>query len=364
MRRLIGIVLGVLVLACIGWSLWWYAGAEAQRAGFQAWLGEQRERGWQAEAAEVEVTGFPTEFRLAVSELALADPANGWAWSAPALRAESQAWAPTRIAVTWPPEQALAVPGERAVIRTAAMTTLLDVRPGAALELREAASDVTRLAVEATTGWSAATERGSVRIAERPDDLAPPNSYDVRVTATAVRLPEELVDRIDPTGWLAPSVDQLTVIGHAALADPIDLSTLEDGRIALRAASLREVGFEWGEMKLVVSGAFEVDEQGYPVGAIEVEAREWRQMVRLAVSSGMIDAGTGDTITTAIGFFTDLTGSGGQPLGAAEAVGRQGPDRPPLRSPTHRASRRRGADSFRDRWTPAGRPANLPAPGP
>ena len=310
MRRLIGIVFGVVLLACVGWSFWWYTGATAQRAGFEAWLAEQRARGWQAEAAEVEVEGFPTEFRLAASDLALADPANGWAWSAPALWTVSKAWAPTRIAVNWPPEQVLSVPGERAEIRTALMTTLLDVRPGPALELREAAGDVAGLTVDASTGWSAAAESAAVSIAERPADLAPPNSYDVRVTATEVRLPEQLVDRIDPTGWVQPSVDRLTVIGHAALAEPIDLTTLEEGRMALRAATLREVGFEWGEMKLVVSGAFEVDEQGYPVGSIEIEAREWREMLRLAVGSGVIDAGTADTITTAIEFVTALTGDG------------------------------------------------------
>jgi hypothetical protein len=310
MRRLIGIVLGVLVVAAAGWSLWWYAGAQAQRAGVQAWLDQQRERGWQAEAAEIGVTGFPTEFRLGVGGLALADPANGWAWSAPALVAVSRPWAPTRIAVTWPPEQVLAVPGARAVIRTALMATLLDLRPGTALELREASGEIAGLSVEATGGWSAAAERAELRIAERPADLAPPNSYDLRLAATAVRLPDQLVDRVDPTGLLQPSVDRLTVIGHAALAEPIGRATLEEGRVALRAATLREVGFEWGEMRLVVSGAFDVDKDGYPVGSIEVEAREWRQMVRLAVGSGAIGAGTGDAITTAIELVTALTGSG------------------------------------------------------
>ena len=79
MRRLIKVLpkvlLGIAIVACMGWSLWWYAGAQAHRAGFQAWLAQQRERGWQADAAEIEVTGFPTEFRLAARDLALADPA-------------------------------------------------------------------------------------------------------------------------------------------------------------------------------------------------------------------------------------------------------------------------------------------------
>lgn len=310
MRRLFRILPAVLILAALGWSGWWYVAAQAEERGLQAWLEKQRERGWQAEAEAVEVSGFPTEFRLAVDGLALADPANGWAWEAPALRATSEAWSPTRVEVAWPPEQVVAVPGDRATVRTERMATLMDLRPGRALELREATTKVAGLAIESTAGWSAAAGSAALRIGERPEDLAPPNSYDVRVTADDLRLPEALVDRIDPTGWLKPQVDRVTVIGHAALAEPLGLATVEEGRLALRAATLREVGFEWGEMKLVVSGAFVVDEQGYPDGSIQVEAREWRQMVRLAVSSGVIGDDTASAVTRAIEFVTALTGSG------------------------------------------------------
>ena len=310
MRRLFGILAGAVVLVCIGWSAWWYLAAEAQRRGVEAWLAQQQARGWQAEAAAVEVTGFPTDLRLSVTGLFLADPAKGWAWQAPALVAESRAWSPTRVAVDWPPEQVVAVPGERAVVGTASMGSLIDLRPGPALELREAVTELTGLAIESSAGWSAAAEAASIRIAERPEDLAPPNSYDVRITGEALRLPEVLVDRLDPTGWLQPGVDRVTVIGHAALAEPVGLATVETGEIALRAATLRQVGFEWGEMELVVSGSFTVDERGYPDGQIEVEAREWRQMVRLAVSSGLIGEETAGAVTKAIELLTMLTGGG------------------------------------------------------
>jgi hypothetical protein len=298
------------VLACIGWSAWWYLAAQAEKRGFEAWLAQQRARGWQAEAEAIGVSGYPVDVRLSVAGLALADPGTGWAWQAPALTVESKAWSPTRFSLDWPPEQVVAVPGDRATVRTATMDSLLDLRPGQALELRQAATVVTDLAVSSSAGWSAAADAAEVRIAERPEDIAPPNSYDVRVTADALRLPEGLVDRIDPTGWLESRVDRVTVIGHAALAEPIGLATIEDGEIALRAGTLREVGFEWGEMKLVLSGSFVVDEQGYPEGEIEVEAREWRQIVRLAVGSGVIGEETARTVIQAIEFITMLTGNG------------------------------------------------------
>lgn len=310
LRRLLKIVPGVVLAAAIGWSVWWYLAAEAQERGLAAWLASQQVRGWQAEAAAIEVSGFPTDFTLHVAGLALADPENGWAWEAPALTATSAAWAPTRVAVDWPPEQVVAVPGERATVRTALMDTLMDLRPGPALELREATTSLAELAIVSTAGWTAGADAAEVRLAERPEELAPPNSYDIRLTADGVVLPEALVGRIDPTGWLKPRVDRVTVIGHAALAEPLGLATVEDGEVALRAASLREVGFEWGEMRLVVSGSFIVDEQGYPDGSIEVEAREWRQMVRLAVSSGVIGEDTARAVERAIEFVTALTGGG------------------------------------------------------
>lgn len=310
MRRLLGITFGAVVLACIGWSAWWYLAAEAQKRGLETWLAEQRARGWQAEAASIEVTGFPADFRMSVTGLALADPETGWAWAAPALAAESKAWSPTRVAVDWPPEQTVSVPGDRAVVRTAAMDSLLDLRPGPALELRQAATQLSGLAIESSAGWSAAADAAEIRISERPEDLAPPNSYDVRITADALVLPEGLVDRLDPTGWLQPRVDRVTVIGHAALAEPIGLATIEEGEIALRAATLREVGFEWGEMKLVLSGSFTVDEQGYPEGQIKVEARQWREMLRIAVSSGVIGDETARAITEGIEIISFLTGGG------------------------------------------------------
>ena len=51
-RFLLG-ALGLVVLMVLGWSAWWWLGAEAQRAGLEAWMAKQRERGWLAEAGAV-----------------------------------------------------------------------------------------------------------------------------------------------------------------------------------------------------------------------------------------------------------------------------------------------------------------------
>ena len=235
---------------------------------------------------------------------------------------------PTRINVTWPEEHAVATPDDRIVIRSRLMQTLLDLRPGPAMELREAASQIEALVLTARSGWKAEAKAVDLRLAERPADEGPENSYNLRIKADRVKLPKELVARIDPTGWLKPQVDQVTVIAHGAFDDPLDRLTVERGRMALRQATIREAGFEWGEMKLVASGSFVVDDYGYPVGSIDFEAREWRQMVRLARRSGLIDRGTEENIVTGIELFTALMGGGDDlvaSLGLSEGKVKLGP---------------------------------------
>lgn len=310
MRRLIKWLVMIVVLLATTWSVWWYIGASGQEAGLAHWLEQRRDEGWQAEAASIEVTGYPMNFRLEAREIALADPRSGWSWEAPSLIAESTPDTPTRMAVTWPSRQTMAVPGDRAEIRSETMTALMDLRPGPSMELRQTSAQIRTLAIAAQSGWTAGAETVDLDIAERPEDLGPAHAYDILLDGTKLRLPKELVAQIDPTGWLRPSVDRLSVKGHAAFDDPLDRLTVEDGRLALRAATIREAGFEWGDMRLVIKGAISVNDAGYPEGDIRIEAREWRQMVRLAVSSGLIDRQTAGTVTDAVEFVTALTGTG------------------------------------------------------
>ena len=164
--------------------------------------------------------------------------------------------------------------------------------------------------VKARSGWTGGAKTVDLKIAERPEGTGPANSYDLRGEASGVKLPKELVNDLDPTGLLKPSVDQVTLIGHAALDQPLDRATVEDSRLAIRAATIRQAGFAWGDMKLILSGAFQVDDQGYPVGKLKVEAREWRKIVKLAIKSGLIDSDTGETIESAVELVTALSGGG------------------------------------------------------
>lgn len=310
MARIVVLILGAIVIAGCGWIAWWYIGAEGQRSAFELWLEKQRERGWQAEAATVDMAGFPSAFQLTVTGLNLADPRNGWSWQVPVAKAESRSSAPTRIAVTWPETQSLGTTEDQFTLQAASLSTLLDLRPGPSMELREAATDASGAVLTARSGWKGSASRIGISVKERGEDISPPNSYDLRAEASKIKLPPELLKDLDPTGLLKPTVDRFTLTGHAAFDQPIDRLTLEESRMAMRAATLREVGFAWGDMKLVIKGSVQVEDSGYPRGKLQVDAREWRQIVQLAVKTGVIGEGTADTIAGAVQLLTALTGAG------------------------------------------------------
>ena len=202
------------------------------------------------------------------------------------------------------------MPGERAELVTTRFDTLIDFRPGPSMELRETNANIAGLEIAGQTGWTAGAQTLDLRLIERPSDLAPPNSYDLKLDAKSLRLPEALVRAIDPTGLLSPAIDSVVLSGHAALADPLDRHALEDGKLALRAATIRDAGFAWGEMELAVTGSVIVDDQGFPEGELSVTARDWRQMVDLAHKSGIIGKDLADGIETALGFVSALSGGG------------------------------------------------------
>ncbi|MEE8454529.1 MAG: DUF2125 domain-containing protein, partial [Limibaculum sp.] len=276
--RIVYILIGAAILGALAWTGWWYALARGQEAALAAWFAERTRAGWQAEHDDIALTGFPLRLEREIAGIRLADPRTGWAWTAPWLRVGSATFSPNRFTVTWPGEQSLSVPGERTEIASDAMSATLELRPGLAMGLIHASTEVAGLDVRARpgsasrSGWTARAGSVVADIAERVND----DGYAISFLAEAVLLPEPLMALIDPTGLAGREVERMTFDGAAVFAAPLDRHLIEDGSLALRAMTIRRAGFQWGRMRLEARGAFEIDERGYPEGKIKLTARHWR----------------------------------------------------------------------------------------
>jgi len=310
--RIVHILCSAALLGALAWTGWWYALAAGQEAALAAWFDDRARAGWQAEHDGIGLTGFPLRLEREIAGIRLADPKTGWAWTAPWLRFESATLSPNRLEVTWPGAQSLAVPGERTDISSGTMAATLELAPDSALGLIHASAEVARLDIRARPGsgpgsgpgWTARAGSVVADIAERVND----DGYAITFRAEAVLLPEPLMARIDPTGLAGREVERITFDGAAVFDAPLDRHLIEDGRLALRAMTIRRAGFQWGRMRLEAKGAIEIDDRGYPKGKIKLTARHWREMIALARRSGAIGADLAGALTTALELIALLGG--------------------------------------------------------
>ncbi len=310
--RIVHILCSAAILGALAWTGWWYALARGQEAALAAWFDDRARAGWQAEHDGIGLTGFPLRLEREIAGIRLADPKTGWAWTAPWLRVESATFSPSRVDVTWPGTQSLAVPGERTDIASSAMAATLELRPDSALGLIHASAKVAGLDIRARPGvgagsgpgWTARAGSVVADIAERVND----DGYAITFRAERVLLPEPVMARIDPTGLAGREVERITFDGAAVFDAPLDRHLIEDGRLALKAVTIRRASFQCGRMRLEAKGKIEIDDRGYPKGKIRLTARHWREIIALARRSGAIGADMARALTTALELVALLSG--------------------------------------------------------
>lgn len=300
---------GVIITVAVGVSIWWLLAARAQENAVAGWLAERRAAGWQAEATDISVLGFPNRLDLKLTEPALADPASGWAWSAPWLEVAQVIYQPSLFIAIWPPEQMVSAPAGRAVLRTETMKASFRTETTPRLPLIRTSLDIERAAIAADAGWTAGAARISAHVRAAPD-AGPENAYEFKAEGLRLRLPNHVRAMLDPTGALPPAIEAVAVEGRAALDRPLDRFALEGPKPELKLLSLKTAEAEWGRLKLTVSGSMKADTDGYGEGKFAISATNWKEMLDAAAASGAMSAGFVETLTTGLDFVARLTGDG------------------------------------------------------
>lgn len=298
---------GAVALAAAGWSGWWFIGAAAHDAALNGWLTQRRADGWQAEAASLETQGFPNRFDTRLTGLALADPGAGWAWSAPQLDIFMLSYAPNRAIVAFAPQQSLAVPGARAVLRSQDLRASVRFSPGPSLALTRLSLEGRDLALEGE-GWRAAVASLAAHVLQSAPASAPADSYDLYFAAEGVAPTQQLRDLIDPAGALPDLAQALRLDARLALDRPLDRFAVEDALPQIEAVSLTAFEAQWGALSLRANGLLRADAQGFAEGEITVQARNWREMLRAGVAAGALSADLGAALETGLGFLAMLGG--------------------------------------------------------
>lgn len=301
-------ILGVgLVLAVLIWFGWWWMTATAQQNALENWLADRRAEGWQAEAAEISIAGFPNRLDTTLTRPALADPSSGWAWNSPFLVLHQVIYDPTSFIVLWPNTQMIAAPGASGVLTSDVMQASISLGASHRLDVQRASFELRGAAFEGVEGWRVGATSWIHHIRRAPD-AGPDNAYEFRADGVGVVPPKAWRDLIDPTSALPNAMENIVMEGRIAFDRPLDRFALEGAKPQITALTLKEAQADWGGLSLAITGAIRADDQGFAEGELTINARKWRDMVDAAVASSVLSQRAGDAVKSGLGLLARLSG--------------------------------------------------------
>lgn len=307
MKRLLIGAIGVAVLGALAWG----GGAIVSETATTRWLAERQEEGWVANTSDISVGGFPLRFVTEFSDVELADPDTGVAWSVATLELRQDVLRLDRVQARWPAEQTIASPFERLTISgdgvsERQMQAMLDVQPTNRFALDAMTADTGPLRLRSSAGWQTQWEQGSLTVTRMADTET---TYEISALATLMAPPDAWRARLDPASVLPALIDNAVVDATAAFDAPWDLDAVERARPQITRLDLHDVSLQWGEMLFRSTGALDVSAEGLPEGELAVRAENWRAMVALASNAGILPERLRPTAESMLQVLAGMNGS-------------------------------------------------------
>ena len=300
------LLLSVIFIAAVAWSGFWVFGSRGVQGGLTRWIEERQVEGWVAEVADISTAGFPNRFDTTFTDIHLADPETGLAWTAPFFQLLAQSYRPNHIIALWPDQHSLATPSEKIDMRSDKTQASLLLEPGTDLALEQLILVAEGLDITSDQDWSARFPTANFAV-EREE--AKPESYRIGLRSEQTRLSGDFITTLAAQG-LPEVFETLRLDADVGFDRPWDLRALQDRRPQPTDLELREFRATWGELDLRAAGDLEIDASGFAQGDVRVRAENWREMIALAVSVGAIAPEIGEGMTRAL---TLLAGLGSDP---------------------------------------------------
>jgi hypothetical protein len=302
MRKLIGIV----IFAALAWFGYWFVGSSAHEAAAKIWLQDRQDSGWVADYSSLDVNGFPNRIDTTILDFNLADPKYGWAWEAPEFQILSLSYKPNHFIAVWPDSQIVSTPHKKYSITSDDMRGSLVFEPKTTLALER--STVTLENLKIATSADEESFITSAVLATRQSESVE-FAHDIAFDAKNFVPSKSLKATIDPKSILPAAFETVLLKSTATFDAPWDRIAVEDVKPNLTQLEIENFDAKWGEVQLQAAGTVNVDADGYPSGKIAVRAKNWKAMIQLAVSSGALDAATGQSLETGLSLIAMLSGN-------------------------------------------------------
>jgi hypothetical protein len=332
------VLAGLLAIVAL-WAAWWPIAAWREAGATEAWLDDRRAAGWLAEASDISVTGFPLSYVRRIEDVALADPASGWAWQAEGValaRPRHPELSDPGYVLTLPDVMEVQTPRERfSVASRRFVVTLLPAEGGDLLA--SARVDLDALEMASGRAWRTALASGSLVATADPEA---PERVALVLTAAELEPPAAIARALSRADLVPRAIERLALEADVTFDGPWRLALLDGPRPQPQRIALDGSGLRWGDLTLRIAGTLTVDDAGRPEGELLLKATNWRELLAAAVAAGVIPERLAGGIEAGLELASRLAGSPQTldiPLTFAGGRARIGPvplgDAPVLRIP-------------------------------
>ena len=295
-RLVVALLVGSLI-----WMCWWAFGQIAYEKGMRTWVEDRRSEGWAADYADLATRGFPNRFDTTISQVALADPGTGIAWSAPFVQFLSLAYKPHQVIAVLPDTHRFSTPVQTLTFTHEDARASLFLEPSTELALDRARLVLENLGATSTLGWTISLDQGrfaAERVAARP------KSYRLGAEVSGLVPTDQARNMLDPGGLLPEQVENIRLDAELDFTAPWDRRAVEQARPQITLIDLSDLSARWGDITFRAAGALAVDDVGRPEGQIMVRAVEWRRLLDMAEAVGLVPSSLRGSLETGLGLLS------------------------------------------------------------
>jgi hypothetical protein len=293
----------LIVIALIGAALWsgyWFVGNSTKSQVLEGWLAERRTAGWTADYSDFRVVGFPNRFDSRFTDLDLYDPVSGIGWQAPLFHILALSYQPNHIIAAFPNSQTLTFPQDQIAITSTQMQASVTFEPDTLLAVDETLLRSSNVTLTSGRGWRSTAEKFNLSTRQ---SLGQPFAHDIVFDAKNVTPTEAFRQGLDPKGRLPSLIETLFLDMQLGFNAPWDRVAIETGAPEVTTLGLNRMNITWGLLGLNASGMLDVAENGVLSGELALEVVNWREVLELLATSGVLDAGTVFAIIGGVGIL-------------------------------------------------------------
>ncbi len=297
MRKLITLIL----IAAALWSGYWFVGKTAKKEVIETWLQSQKDAGWSVSYDDFSMVGFPNRFDSRFTKLTLKDPLSGLGWKAPFFNILALSYQPNHIIAIFPPNQSLDNGREEIEILSQDMVASVTFEPDTLLAVNETRVRTSDLALNGGTGWHLRADKLDLSTRQKPEiEFA----HDVFFDAENITPTQAFRSGLDPKGRLPATIEKLLFDIVLDFNAPWNRVAIESGAPEVEKITFNQMNAVWGELGLVASGDLDVLPNGTVNGTLDLKIGNWREVLALFVTSGILTEDFAATIARGLDAIT------------------------------------------------------------